>query len=124
MSWLGRLIPKRGLTPAALRNEGLDLAMDWGEQWLSPIQARLRERHPSLSAAELDAIDDDCRGAMRLGHETVHAFVRDGTPALTPESLLPIVRAKYPWISDENAQRLFQQSLYYATKAGGPARPR
>ena len=125
MSWLAKLLPKRGVVAAdALRDEGLALAMDWGDQWLSPIQARLRERHRSLSPAELDAINGDCQGAMRLGHETVHALVREGAAALAPESLGAVVRAQYPWISDENVHRLFQQSLYYAAKTGGPARSR
>ncbi len=124
MSWLSKLLPRRPASPDDVRNEGLGLAMDWGEQWLSPVQGRLREHHPSLTGVELDGIDDDCRGAMRLGHETVHGFGRDGRPALLPESLAPLLRAKYLWISDENVLRLFQQSLYYATKAGGPARDR
>jgi hypothetical protein len=125
MSWLRRLwFAKRDLPPDALRNEGLELAMDWGEQWLSPIQERLRQRHPAVAALELDAIDAECQAAMRLGHETVHAFVRDGVEALSAERLAPVLRASHSWISDENVERLFRQSLYYATKAGGPARTR
>ena len=30
-------------------NEGLSLAMEWGEQWLCPIQERLATAHPELS---------------------------------------------------------------------------
>jgi hypothetical protein len=98
--------------------------MDWGDQWLSPIQARLGQRYPNLSARELDEINDECQAVMRLGHETVYAFVRDGAQALSSESLEPVLRATCPWINDENVRRLFSQSLYYATKAGGPARNR
>ncbi len=121
MSWLARLL-RRAPSLDEARNDGLALAMDWGEQWLSPIQERLRQHHRSLGTSELDRINDECQGAMRLGHEAVHAFIRDGEPALLVESLDPILRAKYPWVSDANMQRLFQQGLYYATKAGGPAR--
>ena len=46
------------------------------EDWLAPIQERLRERHPRLTRAELDELDATCRAAMKLGHETVHTLVR------------------------------------------------
>jgi hypothetical protein len=121
MSWLAGLL-KRAPSLDEARNDGLALAMDWGEQWLSPIQDRLGRRHRSLDRSALDRINDECQGAMRLGHETVHAFVRDGTPPLVAESLTPVLRASFPWISDANVQRLFRQGLYYAAKAGGPAR--
>jgi hypothetical protein len=119
--WLARLLGPR-IDPKQVRNDGLGLAMDWGDEWLSPIQARLGQRYPALAAPELDQINEECQAAMRLGHETVYAFVRDGTPAPSPQSLEPILRAAYPWVDDDNVRRLFTQSLYYATKAGGPAR--
>ena len=50
-SWLQRLTRRRA-TPDALLNEGLGLAMDWGENWLSPINVRLRKLHPYLSFDE------------------------------------------------------------------------
>ena len=124
MAWWSKLLPRRDASPDDVRNDGLELAMDWGEQWLAPIQDRLHARHPALTRAELDRVDDECRSAMRLGHDTVHGFVRDGRPALLAESLAPLLRAQFPWISDENVLRLFRQSLYYTTKAGGPARER
>jgi hypothetical protein len=123
MFWLARL-RRRNVDPAQVRNDGLGLAMDWGEDWLSPIQARLGQRYPTLAARELDEINAECQAAMRLGHETVYALLRDGTPAASPESLEPVLRAAFPWIDDDNVRRLFGQSLYYATKAGGPARNR
>ncbi len=124
MSWLSRLRSPRASSPDDLRNEGLGLAMDWGERWLSPIQDRLHALHPGLTRSELDRINDDCQAAMRLGHETVHGFIRDGNAPLLADSLAPLIRAPYPWISEANVQRLFRQSLYYATKFGGPARDR
>ena len=109
--------------PDALRNEGLALAMDWGEDWLAPIQPRLRERHPRLTAVELDALDATCRGAMKLGHETVHALVRTHGKSLALPVFAERFVAEVPWASAANVARLFDQGLYYAWKTGGPAGP-
>ena len=109
--------------PDALRNEGLALAMDWGEDWLAPIQPRLRERHPRLTAAELDALDATCRGAMKLGHETVHALVRAHGKNLALPAFAERFAAQVPWASAENVARLYDQGLYYAWKTGGPSGP-
>jgi hypothetical protein len=123
MSWLRKL---RGGTPPrpdtdAVLNDGLELAMDWGESWLAPIQDRLRERHPRLSQAELDGFDAACREAMRFGHETVHALVRRSGKDVDPAEFATVFNARHPWASPENTARLFNQGLYYAWKTGGPA---
>ena len=123
--WLRRSSARSagGADPDALRNEGLGLAMDWGEDWLAPIQERLRERHPRLTRAELDELDATCRAAMKLGHETVHALVRAHGKDLALPSFAERFAVQVPWASAENVERLFNQGLYYAWKTGGPAGP-
>ena len=105
-----------------LLNEGLGLAMDWGDSWLSPINARLHKLHPYLGAAELEELNAACQGAMQLAYEAVHASVHGGAPGLSPESLAPIVRGRYPWVGDENVVRLLRQGVYYAAKMGSHGR--
>ena len=46
-------------------NAGLELAMEFGQDWLKPIQSRLALEHPQLSAAEPDEADALCRRAMK-----------------------------------------------------------
>jgi hypothetical protein len=102
-------------------NTGLDLAMEWGPNWLAAIQARLAERHPGLNAAELDAYDAACRTAMRWGHAQVaehwQAANRDGDEA--SRRFEAAVREQYPWMSEKNLSHLFSQGCYYAWKDGG-----
>ena len=99
-----------------LRNEGLSLAMEWGKDWLMPIQARLAERHPMLSAAALDDLDAICRTAMRFGHQLVADFVSTYGPNVPRGVFADALRAQYPWIDDENMARLHSQGVYYAMK--------
>ena len=122
LSWVRRLTRRRAGAEAIL-NDGLGLAMDWGESWLAPIHARLLKLHPSLGADELDGFDVACRGAMRLGCEFVYAAMRSGEPRVpTLETFAAVVRREHPWVDDANLGRLLRQGVYYSTKTGGHAR--
>ena len=94
-----------------LANEALHLAMEWGKDWLQPTQPRMKTRHPELDDAQLDAYDKLAQEAMRYGHGLVY-----DSPNCERTSFADAVRAKYPWVSDENIQRLHSQGQYYAMK--------
>ncbi len=111
-------IPERPV----LLNEGLELAMDWGENWLAPIQARLHQTRPGLKPGELDGIDSACRQAMNFGHETLYELRAKQGKEVALEDFKPLLVAQFSWVSEANATRLFNQSTYYAWKAGGPAK--
>jgi hypothetical protein len=120
-SWIRTLFHRRP-SGDELLNEGLGLAMNWGDSWLSPINARLQELHPHLGADEIEACNAACQGAMRLAFETVHTSMGGESKSLSVDALAPIVRARYPWVSDENVARLLTQGTYYAAKTGGHGR--
>lgn len=96
--------------------------MDWGDDWLAPIHARLRERHADLNPAELDALNETCQSAMRLGHEIVYARLQSGAEPPSVETFAVIVRSDHPWVDRDNLARLLNQSVYYAAKTGAYAR--
>ncbi len=50
-------------------NVGLDLALEWGMNWLQPIQERLAARFPPLTPAQLDSYDQLCREVMNWGFQ-------------------------------------------------------
>jgi hypothetical protein len=106
--------------PPTLLNEGLALAMAWGEDWLRPIQVRLAERHPELTAVERDRLDALCRAAMRHGHDTVARLATSRGMGAEARELLgefeAIVRERSPWIDPDNLGRLFSQGMYYAMR--------
>ena len=122
--WLSRLSKSSRLRPAheALLNEGLELAMDWGENWLAPIEDRLLQRHVYLQRAELDELNAACQEAMKFGHETAYEMVRERGKNIDQDEFVSLARARYPWLNAENTVRLFNQSMYYAWKTGGPSR--
>ena len=74
LNWLKNLTRGGQATPTreALLNDGLELAMDWGENWLAPIQDRLHQRHPQLNPQQLDELNEACQDAMKFGHATAY----------------------------------------------------
>jgi len=100
-------------------NAGLALAMEWGENWLKPIQARLRLRYPQLSQAELDEFNRLSQEAMKFGHDTAYELAMAAAKRVHASDFAPIFKARYPWASDKNIAHLFSQGMYYAWKDGG-----
>jgi hypothetical protein len=61
------MIPRLEADESKILNCGLHLAMEWGENWLRPIQQRLAKRFPQLTQSELYHYDSECRAAMEFG---------------------------------------------------------
>ena len=100
-------------------NEGLHLAMAWGEDWLKPIQPRLAKLHSELSIEELEQYNTVCQEAMFFGWEqakqyTAIAMAEEHKRNL--EMFSSQIRQRYPWTNDDNLSRLFSQGIYYALK--------
>jgi hypothetical protein len=104
----------------AVLNDGLALAMDWGENWLAPIQSRLARQHARLARHELDELNGVCQGAMRSARETSHIMVQQRGTSVLAEDFSAVFVRRYPWANPENTARLFRQGMYYAWKTGGP----
>ncbi|NUZ08156.1 hypothetical protein [Piscinibacter koreensis] len=120
MNWLARF--RKRPARETLLNDGLALAMDWGDRWLAPIQERLRVQHPWLTPDALDELDAVCQAAMRFGHETAYRLAAENAKQVDAGAFTASLRARFGWVDDANAERLLRQSVYYLWKAGGPPR--
>jgi hypothetical protein len=108
------------LDPTIL-NEGLELAMEFGPNWLKPIQSRLAARHPELSTAELDAYEAACRAAMNFGHRQAYDLLAAGdeaTASTVQNRFERVMQQHHPWISPRTLTHLYSQGRYYAWKDG------
>jgi hypothetical protein len=101
-------------------NVGLDMAMEFGPNWLKPIQERLGKKFPELNPLELDEYDRICREAMNFGHAQVVPCEREskGDRHAAFERFQTNVLARYAWVSRKNLDHLFSQGWYYAMKDG------
>ena len=99
-------------------NVGLRLAMEFGENWLQPIQGRLSNRYPDLSADELAEYNRICQEAMRFGHDYVIRFAEENDSGPSFSEFKAAIYSKYPWVSRAKLSRLRSQGHYYAWKDG------
>jgi len=106
-------------------NAGLDFAMEWGENFLQPIQGRLSKKFPELSKEELDECNKICQAVMSAGHNFVYKQLETAYDSGTKvnqtdlyENMKKDLLAHYKWINEENLNRLFSQGMYYSWKDG------
>jgi hypothetical protein len=95
-------------------NTSLSLALEWGEDWLKPIQKRLAQIYPELSATELDTYNVTCRKIMDDSFEAVYEL--PSLDRILYKQWEKKILALYPWISEKNLSHLFSQGCYYAVK--------
>jgi hypothetical protein len=113
------------MTESEILNIGLDLAMEWGEYWLTPIQERLKKQVSFLTKAQLDNYNNICKSTMDDCHKYLYTFLeklckenkRIKNSELN-EQWNTYVTSKYVWINENNLSHLFSQGMYYSWKDG------
>jgi len=103
-------------TQARILDDSVNLAMDWGESWLAPIQPRLQKMHPGLGDEDLDSFNARASQIMQFSHEFVHNAAKQGKEGPDVSRLQAVLQEKYPELQEDTCRRLFNQSLYYASK--------
>ena len=104
----------------AILNRGMELAMEFGKNWLQPIQDRLGRKHRSLSRTDLDECERVCREALNFGVEQVKVQMRAAAGKEKEAARLfgEVMTTRYPWIAKKTLSHLFSQGCYYAWKDG------
>lgn len=96
-----------------LLNFALDLSLEWGENWLQPINERVRDAYPELSETQAQTLEDWCVEARNFAYAEVEKWypmeVEDKA-----DKAMETTRRKYPQIDEHNLSRLYNQGMYYA----------
>jgi hypothetical protein len=118
---------KLNTTDQEILNSALSFALEFGENWLKPIQERLLAKYHFLSAKELNQYDRLCAALMEESNKYVyqqldkaaknnHSMLRTELK----EELHKFLSKDYSWINEENLSHIFSQGCYYAYKDGVP----
>ena len=125
MNFLLGLFKKKRFSENEILNLGLKYAMEFGTNWLQPIQSRLSQKVPNLTKTELDRFDQTCRSAMETGHNFIYerlSKLSDDQQTIESNQLTKefegLLKEKFFWISRSNLKSLLSQSIYYAWKDG------
>lgn len=101
-------------------NVGLKLAMEFGPDFLKPINERLKHNFPELTDLELEMCNKFSYETANFGHDLVY---RSWEGIHDPEIYRKLnadfksqIKSKFEWMSEDNINRLFSQSCYFASK--------
>jgi hypothetical protein len=125
MLFLFNFFKRKVPTETDILNYGLKLAMEFGKNWMKPIQDRLAKQYPFLNQDELNNYNKICREAMDFGHSLIYdklSSIADMGETIVEEELFTYLKKgitqEYPWLNKRNLNGLYNQSLYYAWKDG------
>lgn len=105
---------------AKVLNHSLALALEWGENWLIPIQKRVKVHYPALNSKQADFLNTTCNSVMK----DINAFIyqilsqKQTSQNILFKKVTAYTNTLYPWINEENFSSLFNQGCYYACKDG------
>lgn len=100
-------------------NTGLSLSMEFGKNWLQPIDERLLEKFKNLTPTKLKECNKICKEVNQCANDFVFYFPVEGKAELNFvdfEIFKKFMLEKYHWISEANLNQLYSQSCYYAYK--------
>ena len=105
-------------------NIGLDFAMEFGKNWLQPIQSRLHNKINYLSDEDLNKYNTICKNVLDEGVKLLYKLCDDIDPKFPVKNddlfnqWKVIIHEKYPWINLKNLNHLYSQANYYSWKDG------
>jgi hypothetical protein len=100
-------------------NDGLELHLEFGENWLADIDDRLSKKYPHVSKSDLKNTDKLCRKVAKFANDFVlkNPVMKDGKATFIDQVYFKTQLLKeYDWIHEANLNRLYSQSCYYARK--------
>lgn len=106
-------------------NVGLKYLLEFGKNWMQPINRRLSKRFPHLTDAELEEFNRICeqvRNSSLNYMSEVLQFISDQQQGTTEKELksklTEWIKDQFPWVSRSNIKRIHSQGLYYGWKDG------
>jgi hypothetical protein len=119
------VLEKQIMNEEKILNKGLQFALEFGTNWLQPIQSRLSNTFPHLETNDLNNYDRICRTAMKTGHNYIYKKLESAAfenrklnEKDLARDLKSFLHKDYPWIDDSNLKTIFSQGCYYAWKDG------
>jgi hypothetical protein len=98
--------------------------MEFGKNWLAPIQERLSKKVPNLSEQDLDRYNSLCKTIIDDGIDILVKMIENidsqkpmGRKVLSID-FEKVILSKYEWMNKKNLKHLYSQAMYYARKDG------
>lgn len=100
-------------------NVALDMSMEFGENWLKPINEGIHKKYPNISSEDLEKLNSICKKVNQFANNYVYenvSVINGEIKFVNFDKFKNDILLKYNWISKSNLNRLYSQSCYYAMK--------
>lgn len=104
----------RGAISTEIFQVAMQLSLDWGKDWLQPINVRIREKYPRLTEEQAQELNRMCKEIQRFCWDDLCYKELDGI--VTTDQMRKIMQEKYPILDEKNPSRLISQGMYYVRK--------
>ena len=94
-------------------NVALAMSLEWGENWLAPINARIVAAYPALSAEDAQTLDLWCKEVSKFAYALVEKDYPQNMAGNVGDAMHHVAR-QYPQLDADNLARLYNQGMYYA----------
>ena len=96
---------------AHIQNEALQLSLEWGENFMAPIQTRLRKSFPELTPDQADELEKSSRKIQSFAFALYEELYVE---RMTRAEVEAKIKAAYAFLDEDNMARLYSQGMYYA----------
>ncbi len=103
-----------------VRNEALRISIEWGPRRSIPYETRLANSRPELAQSQIEELRTLCAQVESEAWGTVvqHFKANGMNDAAAIDAWTTALRAKWPWLNQNNLASLWTQGCYYAWKEG------
>ena len=106
-------------------NKGLKYSLEFGKNWMRPINERLSRRFPNLTNAELEEFNRICEQTRNssLNHMSeILQRITDQQNRVKEKEIKSAItewmRDQFPWVSSSNIKRIHSTGMYFGWKDG------
>ena len=96
-----------------LLNLALDIDMEWGPELGRPQDVRFHERCTGIEPEAADLLLAEAGAASSLGVGIVYDDWDESKVDDLQATARAAVSARYPWVDDDNMNRILSQAAYY-----------
>ncbi len=103
-------------TEEQILNYALDLAQEWGPNWMTPVNDRMKKIYPEMEQERIDSYSAIAGKVMNHGYDMVSKLLKDRGGKLAKEDFGRSIRLVYPWVDNGNISSLLSSGTYYHFK--------
>lgn len=104
---------KKHPAPNKVFNTAVALSLEWGENWLQPINERLLKIYPFLTRDETEELNEKCK---QLQHYALELCAKELEGKLTKDKIEIEIKIQYPNLNQKNIRQVIRQGMYYVRK--------